>query len=97
MLNEHFGTILDTTDRLFFDQMEETWLAGDQLVAQAKANPLDDFRLLFADRFLKSIVGRMDDNADILKRILDNSKFGDAVMEHYLLRSCEQARATSAA
>jgi type I restriction enzyme R subunit len=64
-------------------------------VAQAKANPLDNFRLVFADLFLKSIVGRMDDNADIFKRILDDSKFGDAVMEHYLLRIFEQARASA--
>jgi type I restriction enzyme R subunit len=95
VLNQHFGTILGTADQLFFDQLEQTWLADEQLVAQAKANPLDNFRLVFADLFLKSIVGRMDDNADIFKRILDDSKFGDAVMEHYLLRIFEQARASA--
>lgn len=39
---------------------------------------------------------RSHDNADS-KKILDDSKFGDAVMEHYLLRIFEQARARASA
>ena len=94
MLNERFGTLLGTADQLFFDQMEATWLADEQLVAQARANPIENFRLVFNDVFIKSIVGRMDDNADIFQKILDEPAFQAAVMNHYLQRVFETARAS---
>ena len=92
VLNERFGMALGTADQLFFDQLEATWLGDEQLVAQARANPIENFRLVFADRFIKSIVERMDDNADIFGKILDEPAFQAAVMDHYLRRVFEQAR-----
>jgi type I restriction enzyme R subunit len=92
VLNERFGLQLGTADQLFFDQMEATWLGDQQLVAQARANPIENFRLVFADAFIKSIVGRMDDNADIFRQILDEPAFQAVVMDHYLQRVFEQAR-----
>ncbi len=62
------------------------------LVAQARANPLENFRLVFADRFIKSIVERMDDNADIFGRILDDPTFQAAVLDHFLERVFDRAR-----
>jgi type I restriction enzyme R subunit len=73
--------------------LEATWLGDPHLVAQARANPLDNFRLVFNDRFIKSIVERMDDNADIFGKILDDQGFQTVVMEHYLKRVYGQARA----
>jgi len=93
VLNDRFGMALGPADQLFFDQMEATWLGDPQLVAQARANPIENFKLVFADAFIKSIVGRMDDNADIFKRILDEPAFQAVVMEHYLERVFAQARA----
>ena len=93
VLNEHFGTNLGPADQLFFDQMEASWLADEHLVEQARANPIENFRLVFADTFLKTIVGRMDDNADIFRRILDDPAFQAIVREHYLGRVYGQARA----
>ena len=72
--------------------MEATWLGDEQLVAQARANPIENFRLVFNDAFIKSIVGRMDDNADIFQRILDDPTFQTVVMDHYLRRVFDQAR-----
>jgi type I restriction enzyme R subunit len=95
VLNERFGLALGTADQLFFDQMEATWLGDPHLVAQARANPLENFRLVFADRFIKSIVERMDDNADIFGKILDEPAFQAVVMEHYLQRVFEGARTIS--
>jgi type I restriction enzyme R subunit len=95
VLNDHFGTALGPADQLFFDQLETTWLGDEQLVAQARANPIENFKLVFADVFLKSIAGRMDDNADIFQRILDDPAFQSIVMNHYLRRVFTQARATS--
>ena len=94
VLNERFGTVLGTADQLFFDQLEETWMADPHLVDQARANPIENFRLVFQPQFLKTIVGRMDDNEDIFKRILDDDAFQAAVMSHYLARVFERARAT---
>jgi type I restriction enzyme R subunit len=94
VLNDHFGTALGPADQLFFDQMEATWLGDEQLVAQARANPIENFKLVFADAFIKSIVGRMDDNQDIFQRILDDPAFQSIVMNHYLRRVFTQARAT---
>ena len=94
VLNDHFGTALGPADQLFFDQLETTWLGDAQLVAQARANPIENFKLVFADVFLKSIAGRMDDNADIFQRILDDPAFQSIVMNHYLRRVFTQARAT---
>jgi len=92
ILNERFGTVLGTADQLFFDQLEETWMADDHLVAQAQANPIENFRLVFQPQFLKSIVGRMDDNEEIFRRVVDDPEFQAAVMNHYLLRVFDLAR-----
>ena len=93
VVNERFGLQLGTADQLFFDQLEEAWVADETLVAQARANDLANFRLPFTDVFLKTIVGRMDDNADIFKRLLDEPSFQATVLEHYLQRVFERARA----
>jgi type I restriction enzyme R subunit len=92
VLNERFGMALGTADQLFFDQLEAAWMGDEHLVAQARANPIENFRLVFADRFIKSIVARMDDNADIFGKILDDPAFQSTVMEHYLQRIFEHAR-----
>jgi hypothetical protein len=75
--------------------MEATWLGDAQLVAQARANPIENFRLVFAEAFMKSIVGRMDDNADIFRQILDDPAFQAVVRDHYSERVFEQARQPS--
>ena len=95
VLNERFGLKLGTADQLFFDQLEATWMGDSHLLDQARANPIENFRLVFNDVFIKSIVGRMDDNADIFKKILDEPAFQAAVMDHYLRRVFDAARPTS--
>jgi type I restriction enzyme R subunit len=95
VLNERFGTMLGTADQLFFDQLEATWLADEQLVAQARANPIENFRLVFNDTFIKSIVTRMDDNQDLFQQILDDETFKTVAMEHYLRRVFDWARRES--
>ncbi|MBF6606649.1 MAG: hypothetical protein IVW53_13845 [Chloroflexi bacterium] len=42
---------------------------------------------------MKTIARRMDDNADIFQRILDDRDFQTVVMDHYLRRVFERARA----
>jgi type I restriction enzyme R subunit len=93
VLNERFGLKLGTADQLFFDQLEATWLADDHLMAQARANPIENFALVFSDLFIKSIVGRMDDNQDLFQRVLDEPAFHAIVRDYYLERVFAQARA----
>ncbi len=75
MLNDRFGTDLTDVDKLLFDQFEETWVADGELSDQAKNNTIDNFRLVFDRKFLRTIVTRMDDNDEIYKRILDDEDF----------------------
>jgi type I restriction enzyme R subunit len=49
VLNERFGLQLTIADQLLFDQFEEGWVGDSDLAAQAQANTLDNFRLVFAD------------------------------------------------
>lgn len=92
VLNERFGLDLGTADQLFFDQLEATWLDDEHLADQARANPIENFRLVFNDIFIKSIVGRMDDNEDLFRKVLDDPAFQGLVMEHYVQRVFDSAR-----
>ncbi|HVA86552.1 MAG TPA: DEAD/DEAH box helicase family protein [Candidatus Saccharimonadales bacterium] len=92
VLNERFGLQLTIADQLLFDQFEEGWVADGDLAAQAQANTLDNFRLVFADAFMKTIVRRMDGNAEIFQRLLDDHDFQAVVMDHYLRRVFDRAR-----
>ena len=91
-LNERFGLNLDESDQLLFDQFEETWLADDEVVAQARNNTLENFRLVFDREFMKTVVGRMDDNEAIFKRVLDDPEFQAALKELYATRVYRRAR-----
>jgi type I restriction enzyme R subunit len=92
VLNQRFGLDLGTADQLFFDQLEATWLDDLHLVAQARANPIENFRLVFNDIFIKSIVGRMDDNEELFRKVLDDPAFQASVLEHYVRRVFDSAR-----
>ncbi len=92
VLNDRFGLELGTADQLFFDQLEATWLDDGHLTAQARANPIENFRLVFNDVFIRSIVGRMDDNEDLFKKFLVEPAFHAAVLDHYARRIYESAQ-----
>ena len=92
VLNERFGLDLGTADQLFFDQLEATWLHDEHLVAQARANPIENFRLVFNDVFINSIVGRMDDNEDLFRKVMDDPAFQATVLNHYVRRVFDTAR-----
>jgi type I restriction enzyme R subunit len=91
-LNEHFGLNLNERDQLLFDQFEETWMADPEIAVQARNNSLDNFRLVFDRMFLRTVVGRMDDNEAIFKRILDDAAFQAALMDLYATRIYRKAR-----
>ncbi len=91
-LNDRFGLNLDERDQLLFDQFEQTWLADPEVAAQAQNNTLDNFRLVFDRMFLNTVVGRMDENEAIFKRILDDEEFRQALTDLYAGRVYRRAR-----
>lgn len=97
VLNERFGLQLTLSDQLLFDQFEQGWLTDANLAAQARANSLDNFRLVFQPTFMRTIVRRMDDNTGIFRRINDDPEFQSVVMDHYLRRVFERARTAGGA
>lgn len=64
----------------------------DRGVAQAKTNSLENFRWVFDNRFLGTIVSRMDDNEAIYKRILDDEEFRKTLLDLYASRVYLRAR-----
>jgi type I restriction enzyme, R subunit len=95
VMNERFGLELDDADQLLFDQFEETWAADEALAAQARANDLENFRLVFDREFIDTVVKRMDSNEEIFKRILDDEDFRRTMLEYYAVRLYERLRAAS--
>jgi type I restriction enzyme, R subunit len=81
VLNDRFGTEFEEADRLFFDQIEAELMDDKSLQTQAKANKMDTFKYAFDDKFIDSMIGRMDQNQDIFEKILEDKLFGDLVKE----------------
>ena len=61
--------------------------------AQAQNNTIDNFRLAFDQRFMGDVVGRMDMNEAIFKRLLDDDEFRQVLMDFYAARVFVKARA----
>jgi type I restriction enzyme, R subunit len=93
-LNERFGLNLNERDQLLFDQFEETWLADEDVVARARNNTLDNFRLGFDREFEKTLIGRMQGNEAIVSRVLDDEEFRRTLIELYATRVYRRARST---
>lgn len=84
VINERFGLNLGDADRLLLEQFKAEMVADPDLGAQARANDLEHFRLVFERRFLSDIASRMDDNEAIFKRILDDEEFRGLLFDVYL-------------
>ena len=95
VLNERFGMNLNEQDQLLFDQFEETWATDPEVIAQAKNNEYENFRLVFDRMFLGTVVNRMDGNEAIYKRVLDDEEFQVALMDLYAGRLYARLRQTS--
>jgi type I restriction enzyme R subunit len=93
VINERYGLDLGEPDQLLFDQFEETWASDETLAARARTNTFENFRLVFDRTFIDTVVRRMDQNADIFKRILDDSQFQQTVLDYYAERLYGRLRA----
>jgi type I restriction enzyme R subunit len=95
ILNEQFGLQLDDKDKLLFDQFEKTWLDDSDVLAQARNNDFDNFRLVFERLFLATVIDRMDANDEIFQRILDDAEFKDLLLEWYARQVFSKANKAS--
>ncbi len=81
LLNDKFGTDFTDADRLYFQQIEEALVEDEKLAQQARSNDIDNFKYGFEDVFMEKLIDRMEQNEDIMKKILDNKEFGDLVKD----------------
>jgi type I restriction enzyme R subunit len=93
-LNKRFGLNLTEVDQLLFDQFEQTWLSDPEVTAQAQNNEFENFRLVFDRKFLTTVIGRMDENDLIFKKILDEPAFQQTLMDLYASKIYIRANAT---
>ncbi len=82
-LNERHALNLTITDALLFEQFKGDWVADPELAAQAMANTLDNFLIVFAKKFVTTVLARMDANADIFKAINDDKGFAEDLKASY--------------
>lgn len=82
-LNDKYALNLTITDALLFEQFKGDWLGDPELAAQAKANTYENFLIVFAKKFLTTVLGRMDANADIFKAINDDKGFAEDLKASY--------------
>ncbi len=95
-LNERFGLELTETDQLLFDQYERDWLADPKVTDQARNNTIENFKLVFDRNFLKTVIGRMDENDALFKRLLDDTEFQEAIKDFYGTKIYQEARESEA-
>ena len=86
VVNARFGTDFTEADQLFFDQIEEDLVADATLAQQARTNTIENFRFGFEDRFTGRVLDRMDQNAAIFARLMDDAAFAEAVKQVLLGR-----------
>ena len=84
ILNDRFGTDFTDADKLFFEQIKETMLQDEKLESQAINNSIDNFKYGFKEAFLNKVIERMEQNEDIVAKIMDNISFRD-VVEDWML------------
>ncbi|HEY3841645.1 MAG TPA: hypothetical protein VGL48_00205 [Acidimicrobiales bacterium] len=70
-------------------------MADPEVSAQAQNNTIENFRLVFDRMFTGTVVGRMDDNEALFKRILDDEEFRQVLMDLYAGRVYRRARSGS--
>jgi type I restriction enzyme, R subunit len=81
-LNIRFGTEFTERDRLLFDAVIEDGKADEQVRQRAEANTYENFELSVRDKIQDLMIDRMDRNAGIVSKFLDEDDFKRAVIEH---------------
>jgi len=75
ILNEKFGTNFTKADQLFFDQVTEKAKTDEEVLQKAGANAFDNFALSIREKVLDLMIERMDENAGIVARFMNEPEF----------------------
>ncbi|OPZ61983.1 MAG: hypothetical protein BWY86_00612 [Candidatus Aminicenantes bacterium ADurb.Bin508] len=92
ILNERFGTNFTKADQLFFDQVTESAKTDAEVIEKASANAFDNFALAIDEKLLDLVIDRMDRNADITSRLMNDSDLRRVAFQEMARRIYEGAR-----
>jgi type I restriction enzyme R subunit len=93
ILNERFGTNFTKADQLFFDQVTEKAKADEEVLQKAGANAFDNFALSIREKVLDLMIERMDENAGIVARFMNEPEFQNIAFRELAKKIYEEARA----
>jgi len=77
---------------VLFDQFEQAWREDQTLAVQARENDLANFQFAFDQKFMNTIITRMDSNNEIFKRVLDDQDFRTLLADYYVKKVYDQLR-----
>jgi type I restriction enzyme, R subunit len=78
LLNDRFKPEkpFGSTDQLFFDQIVDNMAKDEGLAAQAEANPIENYRFGFDDKWDENLIDLMENNQALFERIINDPDFG---------------------
>ncbi len=95
ILNEKFGTNFTKADQLFFDQVTEMAKTDEEVLQKAGANAFDNFALSIREKVLDLMIERMDDNAGIVARFMNEPEFQNIAFRELAKKIYDGARTRS--
>jgi type I restriction enzyme R subunit len=82
-LNQQFGTDWSDADRLVFDAAATDLVNDPQMQMTAANNTVENFLLVFGQRFQQALLERMDRNHEVVFKYLDNPDLSAEVVRAY--------------
>ena len=95
LINERFGTDFGPEDKLFMDQVVGDLSHDETLAAQARSNPLDNFKHAFDPAAMSAVVNRMERNESIATEFMSNPEFRSVVMDAMMREFWQKARSST--
>lgn len=90
MLNERFGTQFTQADELFFEQVKTQATEDPAVVQRARVNPFDNFALSLRKHITDLMLDRIDQNAKIVAKYVNEQEFQDVVFNELARRIYEE-------
>lgn len=92
LLNQRFGTEFTDADQLFFDQIEAEMKSDASVRQAAMANDEENFQYPARKALEDTLLGRHEQNASLIDRVLGETEFGEVVVQTILRRIYQQIR-----
>ncbi|MFH2006822.1 MAG: type I restriction endonuclease [bacterium] len=94
ILNERYEGEFTESDQLFFEQVITEAREDREVRQRAKANPYDNFSISFRETVRNLMIDRMDANAEIVSRYLNDEEFRKVAYEAMAKQIFGEARAS---